>query len=349
MFQLRKYLWLLICLLPIIGHAQERAHETILRQVTPTAGHLLHGTFPGSKTGEEDDLTPRDVDIYENTVGRRVSWVYFSNNWYRDRAFPVKTAKWIRARGATPYVRLALRSSPEQDRREPLFTVAAIARGDFDADIAAWARGAARFKTPIIAEYGTEMNGEWFPWNGKWSGRKKGAALFVLAYRRIIDLSRAAGAHNLIWVFHANNWDEPDRRWNRMENYYPGDRYIDWLAVSIYSAQNPFTDENYPFTKSLALTMDRFAQMAPDKPVVIAEFGTDVRNPREPAAPWADKALTTILSGKYPQLIGFSWWNETWPNGDDPARATDLRVQSNPALTAIFRRHMRNKRIIRIR
>ena len=84
MFQLRKYLWLLICLLPIIGNAQNRsqtrAHETILRQVTPTAGHLLHGVFPGGKTGEEDDLTPRDVDIYENTVGRRVSWVYFSNN-----------------------------------------------------------------------------------------------------------------------------------------------------------------------------------------------------------------------------------------------------------------------------
>jgi hypothetical protein len=87
--------------------------------------------------------------------------------------------------------------------------------------------------------------------------------------------------------------------------------------------------------------------MAPAKPIIIAEFGTDVRNPLEPAAPWADAALTQLLSGKWPNIIGFSWWNETWPNGDDPATATDTRIASDPALIRVFRQALKHPRIAR--
>jgi len=57
--------------------------------------------------------------------------------------------------------------------------------------------------------------------------------------------------------------------------------------------------------------------------------------------------LKLILSGKWPDLIGFSWWNETWPNGDDPKDATDTRIQSDPALTQVFRRALKHPRIAR--
>ena len=48
-----------------------------------------------------------------------------------------------------------------------------------------------------------------------------------------------AEADNILWVFHVNYNDWPNESWNRFENYYPGDDYIDWLAVSIYGAQQP--------------------------------------------------------------------------------------------------------------
>jgi len=50
---------------------------------TPPAGTVYHAVYPGGVTGEEDDLTPADVDAYEAEAGKPVAWVYFSQNWYR--------------------------------------------------------------------------------------------------------------------------------------------------------------------------------------------------------------------------------------------------------------------------
>jgi len=325
--------------------AAPASHEATLRALMPAQGRLLHGVFPGGYTGNEDDIAPSQVRDYERLVGKRVAWVMFSHNWFQGRAFPAQTAGWIRGQGATPYIRLMLRSDTELTHREPLYTLQAIIDGAFDADLAAWATQAARFGTPIISEFGTEMNGDWFPWNARWNGRRKGGARFQAAYRHIIDIMRANGASNVIWVFHVNNLDGPPRDWNRFERYYPGDSYIDWLGISIYSAQGPHEDWTVDFTQSLPEVMARFAHMAPTKPVIVAEFGTDVRNPREPAGPWADAALTLMLSGRFPQLIGFNWWNEAWPNGDNPIDATDYRVASSPALTETMRRHLATPRV----
>jgi len=337
---------ILMLLLPLAAHAQATSHKAALRALTPPAGKLLAGSYIGDETGEEDVLTPQLLRDYIRTTGHRPAWIYFSNNWYRSRAFPAQLASWIRSQGSTPFIRLMLRSDDRENHAEPLFTPQAIARGDFDADLAAWGRAAAKFKTPILAEYGTEVNGKWFPWNGKWHGRARGTRAFAAAYRHIIDVTRANGASNIVWVFHVNWNDHPDRRWNRFENYYPGDAYIDWLGVSLYSMLGPHEDELTPFS-AIDNTMKRLHQMAPSKPVIIAEFGTDVNNPREPAAAWATAALKQILSNRWPQLIGFSWWNEQWPNGDNPENATDLRIQSDPALTQVFRKALKHPRIVR--
>ncbi|HHS89122.1 MAG TPA: beta-mannanase [Rhodobacteraceae bacterium] len=325
--------------------AETFGHAQALKALSPPAGAIWHGVFPGGRSGEEDDITLADVRAYERAVGHRVAWVYFSNNWYRSRAFPNQTANWIRKHGATPYIRLMMRSDPETDHAEPRFTLQRILRGDFDRDLKLWMRDAARFGTPLIVEFGTEMNGEWFSWNARWNGRQKGAVLFADTYRHIIDLSRAVGATNIVWVFHVNWADWPDKPWNRFEKYYPGDEYIDWLGVSIYSMQAPDETDRTPFSR-VGNTIRRLSRMAPGKPVIIAEFATDVRNPREPAAVWADNALRLILSGKWPQLVGFSWWNETWQNDDDPANDSDMRVTSDPALAAVFRRRLSNSRVL---
>ncbi|HHB81675.1 MAG TPA: beta-mannanase [Aliiroseovarius sp.] len=315
-------------------------HASAVAALTPPAGRFLHGTFPGGYTGEEDDITLAQVKDYERAVGRPVSYVYFSHNWFHGRAFPTATARWIIGHGATPYVRLMMRTDSEEYKPEPLYTLARIAAGNFDSDLAAWGRKAAALGVPVLAEFGTEMNGEWFRWNGRWNGGAKGPALFAKAYRHIIDVTRAAGADNLVWVFHVNHGDAPEIGWNMLERYYPGDDYIDWLAVSLYSAQDPQETWRTSFPGAFTKVYRRLTALAPGKPVVLAEFGTDVHNPREPAAPWADQALGQILSHRWPQLIGFSWWNETWENDDFPAHNTDMRVTSDPALAAVFRKHL---------
>jgi hypothetical protein len=313
--------------------------------LSPAEGQLYHGVYPGGKSGEEDDLLPADLQAYEASVGRKVAWVYFSNNWFRSRAFPLETATWIRAEGAVPFVRLMLRSSSETYVEEAVFTLDAILAGKFDSDFSAWAQEAAKFASPVIVEWGTEMNGDWFSWNASSNGEQKGAIKFANAYRHIIDTMRAAGAKNLIWVFHVNADDSPEEPWNKFEAYYPGDDYIDWLGVSAYGTQSPEEDEITSLADWLDSAVPRLSSLAPTKPIYLLEFGSSV-NPYFDPTIWANEALSHLLSNRWPEIKGFAWWNETWQNDDDPSHDTNMQVQSVPGLADVFQKYLTSNKII---
>lgn len=313
----------------------------------PPSGFLYHGVYPGGVTGEEDDITLADVTAYETAAGKRAAWVYFSHNWYYGRAFPAATAAWIRDHGSVPYIRLMLRSNPEQGRADPVYSLSRILSGAFDNDFHAWCAEARNFGTRLIAEYGVEVNGEWFPWNGRWNGggtttgygdpnQPDGPERFRDAYRRIIQICRGEGAENITWVFHVNDGDWPEVNWNRFENYYPGDDYIDWLAVSSYGAQTPLDDWWPIFRESMDAVYPRLTALSPAKPIIVAEFGVTNHNPLGNQSQWARAALTDLTSLRWPRIAAFSWWNERWQNDDNPAHDTNMRIQDNPALAAVF-------------
>ena len=354
------------CLSGCSGASHASLAPTGSRIALPPAGKLYHGVYPGGKTGEEDDITATDVRSYQDTVGQKVAWVYFSDNWYRSRAFPLATCTWIRKLGSVPFVRLMLRSSPDEisaaghhaapkaqggprpAATETVFTLQAIIDGDFDADLTAWAQGAKAFGTPMIVEYGTEVNGAWFPWNGKYAGagtlngfgdptKPDGPERFVAAYRHIVNLMRNAGASNLTWVFHVNWDDTPEAAWNRFTQYYPGGDVVDWLGISGYGYLT--SQDDYP-PESLRMEMDsayeELTALAPGKPIMLLEFGCTAGNPQTAPEDWAQAALDDLFANRWPRVRGFSWWNEHWENDDDPADDTTMRVQDTPALAQVF-------------
>ena len=303
-----------------------------------STGPIYHGIFPGGKTGDEDDITITDVTTYERAVGKKVAWVYFSNNWYSDREFPLATATWIRNHGAVPFIRLQLLDSWRKPRTNKDYSLAGIAAGKFDKDFKAWARTARDFKTPLLVEYGTEVNGHWFPWNGQHNGGSRGPEKFKKAYCHIIDVMKKEGANNIRWVFHVDVDDNPHESWNRFENYYPGDEYIDWLGFSAYGAATPTDDEWPTFRELVDPIYPRLAALAKGKPIVVLEFGVTSGHPKMDQAKWAEAALTDIASGRWPGIVGISWWNEAWENDNNSAHNTNMRVQDNPKLSAVFKR-----------
>src|SRR6266550_3202707 len=187
----------------------------------PSPGKLYHGFYFGgigtdTHDPTEHDVTPQDVERYEETVGTKAAWIYFSDNWFESRKFPEAICSWIRQLGKIPYVRLMLRSDVDQLHGEKFFSLDKIIAGDFDDDLRAWARGAKYFG----------------------------------AYRRIVDLMRAEGADNLQWIWHVNWLDEPEQKWNSFENYFPGEKYCDWVALSAYGPTTPRMEdgaENFAF------------------------------------------------------------------------------------------------------
>jgi hypothetical protein len=309
----------------------------------PPSGKLYHGLYwggVGSDTHDptEHDVTAADVARYEQAVGKKAAWIYFSANWFESRSFPIQMAGWIRNLRKVPYIRLMLRSDVDQKHPEKTFSLQKILAGEFDANLREWAYGAKDFGSPILIEWGTEPNGRWFSWNGKWNGGARiGPKRYKAAYRHIVELMRAAGANNLQWVWHVNWYDEPETEWNRFENYFPGENYCDWMALSIYGPTTPTTREG---RESFALKMrkayPRLSKLAPKKPIILAEFGCDLHNPDTDAVSWARAALDQLFSNQWPELIGFCWWNESWQNDDHKKHDSDLIILHDVNLTRVF-------------
>ncbi len=309
----------------------------------PPDGKLYQGLYFDEPAADHDptenDVTAKNVARFEESMGKKTAWVFFSDNWFESRKFPMATCAWIRGLGKVPYVRLMLRSDLEQSHAEKTFSLANIIAGKLDEDLKAWAREAKSFGSPVLVEWGTEPNGNWFSWNGKWNGgAKDGPPRYIAAYRHIVDVMRAEGADNVQWVWHVNWLEEPEAKWNRFENYYPGESYCDWVALSAYGPLTPRAkDGTESFRFKLRNAYPRLTKLAPGKPIVIAEFGCALNHRTVDASEWAKSALDDLFSHRWPAIIGFCWWNESWENDDTKSHNTDMNILHDRSLTEVFR------------
>jgi len=332
-----------------------------------SGGKIYHGVYPGINNGVGDDITVESLVEYLLAVQKRVAWIYFSNEWCRCRAFPWQIAAGIASAGAVPFIRLMLRSAVLNATKyqEGVYTLINALRGDFYNDLRKWARHARGFGHPLLVEFGTECNGEWFPWNATYNGKdtkikcpdkieRTGAEQFAAVFRYIVNLRGDEGADNITWVFHVNGTDGPCAPWNKLEQYYPGDDVVDWLAMSCYGAQSPSdTDRPIDFATQMDSVYKRLTALAPRKPIVVAEFGCTIwkgAGVTLKAEDWAKPALQELINlneqthvPHWPAVIGFSWWNDYWTNDPDPP--SDMLVQDNPALASVFRQFLINPRV----
>ncbi|NOX85735.1 MAG: beta-mannanase [Chlorobi bacterium] len=245
----------------------------------PVTG-IYHAAFPDFG-GTEDIVTAQRIDDFVDLVDKDIAWAYFSNNWSDSIRFPSEAVSVIHATGKIPFIRMMARSDFEEGGPDPRYSMQRIIDGDFDGELIRWAMEAAQTGIPLLTEFGTEVNGNWFPWNGQYNGGgtttgygdpalPDGPERFRDAYRHIIEICRANGATNITWFFHVDAYSQPDATWNNLENYYPGDDYIDWLGVSVYGPQEP-GDEYREFSEILDDVYPALSGLS-NKPVAILEF-----------------------------------------------------------------------------
>ena len=214
---------------------------------------IYHSAYPDFG-GTEDIVTVERINNFETLANKKLLWAYFSNNWYDNIQFPTEAVNTINSVGKIPFIRMMPRSNFDEGGPDLIYTMQKIINGDFDIEIVQWATHAKNTNIPLLVEFGTEVNGNWFPWNGQYNGADKtteygdanlfdGPERFRDAYRHIIDICNANGADNITWFFDIDAYSEPDASWNNIENYYPGDDYIDWLGISVYGPQ--VSNEDY--------------------------------------------------------------------------------------------------------
>ena len=164
----------------------------------------------------------------------------------------------------------------------------AIAAGNFDYYIKAYADRLRKLERPIFLRFGHEMDNPQYPWSPKGGD---GPESFITAWRRVVSLFNQQGASNVGFVY--NPW-----RGEAIDLYYPGDNYVDWIGITLLNYGLAGRDGKWHDFESLYSEFDRHLNNY-NKPVMLAEFGTTGYGGN--AAHWLSDALSQI-SSKHSQI-----------------------------------------------
>lgn len=173
---------------------------------------------------------------------------------------------------------------------------------------------AKQFGKPMMLRIGGEFNG---PWNGYHPYD------YPRAFRKIVNMFRAAGADNVafVWCYEPAAPDDFDAANAQGEfKWFPGDDVIDWFSIDLFSAADvsgSMTGHGGSTATAFARTI-RFLDMAVahSRPVVIAESSPshyDLSNPAQAVAAWEEWFSPYFgLIASRPEIKWFHYINYDW-------------------------------------
>lgn len=199
-----------------------------------------------------------------------------------------------------------------------------------DAYLINLAKGMADTRAPIFLRFASEMNGPWVRYSGN-------PALYREKFRLVARVMREHAPNvAMVWCPYAT----PVRT---IDSYYPGDDYVDWVGVNIYSVT--FFDQNrrtpashvHPATKLDYI----YRKYSARKPVMIGEFGATHFSALENRsttdfARRALKAMYEALPRVYPRVKAISYFNVN-NLVLEHRRNNNYALTQNPEVLALYR------------
>jgi beta-mannanase len=232
---------------------------------TPT--HAIYLGISVHQWSTSDLLT--NLSRYQSLAGKNAAMVMYWRDWAESGQVDPAVMHAIYDQGSVPVVSWEP-GSYHAGSGQPDYSLQSIIAGNWDAYIRGFARSLASYRRPVFLRFAHEMNGDWY----QWSGQPKE---YVAAWRHVYALFNAEGATNVKWVWSPNvNWDDL----HPFASYYPGDAYVDWLALDGYN--RPRTGWN-SFTQIFRVSYQAITALS-KKPVMIGETGTAEPTPAEAAA-----------------------------------------------------------------
>ena len=286
--------------------------------------------------------TLEGVVTLEESLGVTLPLIQVYTAWgdKPDQRFPLQLATSIADMGSIPVLTWEPWLTDFENAVHPTLPLrqardrhglAAVARGDYDFYVDAWASDAKRFGRAIFVRFSHEMND---PYRYPWGPQNNSKEDFIAAWRHVVGRFRAAGADNVLWVW------SPHLAYQYWETYYPGHDVVDWTATgalnfgSVAHWSQWWTLGDLFGTKYEALA-------AFGKPIMLAEFGSlAVGGDR---AAWYDTALTDLAT-RHPAVKALLFFNASsdrtvtyqtvdWSLPDDPdtARTVAAALRRWPA------------------
>lgn len=253
--------------------------------------------------GAYDDGLPTTLEgvlAVERALGSPLPLIQVYTAWgdRHEQRFPMRLLRAISELGSIPVVTWEPWLVDFENRLHPHLPLrdqrdrgglAHIAAGTYDFYIDAWAAEAARFGKPLLLRFGHEMND---PYRYPWGPQNNAPHDFIAAWHHVVERFRAAGAHNVVWVW------APHLAYDGWEAYYPGDDVVDWVGTGVLNYGTvAYWSKWWSFEEIFGQRYDRFAAFG--KPIMIAEFGSLAVGGSRPD--WLRAALDD-LPRKYPAV-----------------------------------------------
>ena len=259
--------------------------STKLAKFEPENGMYI-GAFIEKDSGVEDKKGLK-YEAFNEMSGKQHA-VYF--NYHRYGAdFPHIWASQVKEAGGA--IHLAVQ--PESG----------LANVKDDASLRKFARAVQAAGVPVFLRFASEMNGSWVTWSGN-------PKLYIEKFRLVSQVMKEEAPNvAMVWSPAAN----PKRNIN---DYYPGDEYVDWIGLSIYSVKYFNGNVSTPADQVNPLdSLDYVYQEYSDrKPIMISEYGAThfSKAGNTTTTNFAITKMNMLYHGaklKYPRLKGINWFS----------------------------------------
>ena len=227
-----------------------------------------------------------NIATFESQAGRPMNMVAIFVGWGNSAGpFPSEYAASVRDKGKTLVIFWEHYGT----------TLDAIYGGQHDAYITQFANAAKTYGGPIILAPLHEMNGNWDPWDG--TVGTNNSAKVIASWRRIHDLFLSVP--NVKFAWDVNNVSVPQITSNSIASYYPGDAYVDYVAIDGFNFGNPWQTWSQVFSSAITQVKGY------NKPIYLLSMASAAGSQK---AAWITDALTVKIPGD--QIAGWVWFNE---------------------------------------
>lgn len=194
---------------------------------------------------EKDDVVRGDIKLFEQLTGKKHA-SYFTYVGY-GRPFPLQWARKVIEANAIPHIAW-----------EPNDGLHVVRDDEY---LRTWARCARSLNFPIFLRFASEMNGDWSAYYGN-------PPEYIAKWRLVARVMRDE-APNVVML-----WAPFCMPRSNIDDYYPGDEYVDWVGVNVYSVYCHDGDPNKPayFEDPVELIRPVYDTYASRKPIAIAEY-----------------------------------------------------------------------------
>jgi hypothetical protein len=269
------------------------------------------------------------IQALETAVGRQYAYIRVYRSW--NDTFPDVDVNWMESTGHSLFLSIKARLTNGTNVSFTQIANAQPGSSLYD-DMVRWATAIKGYTGTIYVSFNHEPD-------TTASQRSGTPTEFIAAYRRFVTVMREQNVTNARFAFTTavRNYSISPTSRKYAPKYYPGDAWIDVIAVDAYNMYCRKKDGSFanPW-RSLATLLDPFMQFVaghPDPNLVLAEWGS-AEDPADGQrkAQWINDARALFKQPAYARFEAISYWNQLSHNYQN----CDFRVTTSSAALSAF-------------